>query len=362
MVNAAEWAPVALERLKHHKILHRNYESTRHKIQSACSAMMKSELIVLVGPSRVGKTRSLRDALDVFEPNEPDENGRMRVVWVEAGNDSTGGEFSTKAFMAECLRAIRHPIYGVPEEKDAWEERLLARIHRTPEAMLRSALQQGLVLRRTEVMVIDEAHHVRYTAGGNAAASRILDSYKCLANRTNVNLVLSGSYQLQSLLMLAPHLLGRQHPIEFRRYHGDLREDVGAWQQVLQALSKNLLFETDTSLCTWNDYLFEGSLGCIGQLTRWLRAALGHLLSRRGSTLTREDFVRSRSPAVQEEAILAEIIAGEQLQLPAKEDDPQSRAGLTSRDGGEEQVRSPKTTRRKPFQRASRRNKFKGRV
>lgn len=365
MVTSAEWAPAALHALKTTKVLHRNYERVRKQLTEASRAVMKGELIVVVGPSRVGKTRCLQDALGIRNPNEPDDDQRMPVVMVETSNDSKNGEFSTKAFMAACLRAIRHPIYGMPDEDDPWEERLQAKIHRTPEGTLRAAFERAIGLRRTDRIVFDEAHHVRYAPGGDPAAARILDSYKCLANRTNINLILAGSYQLLDLLLLAPHLLGRQIPLEFPRYRPNAREDIAAWQQVLQTFSKHLMFDNDESLCDWGDYLFEGSQGCVGQLLSWLRAALTSLLTTNRGAFSRELLERTRKPAAQEDAILAEIVNGERQLERVKRVIARHEARSDQKDPndtGHEPKSKPQKNVRKPFQRMSRRNTVGGRV
>ncbi|MBE1162302.1 ATP-binding protein [Dyella acidiphila] len=365
MVIAADWIPAALEALKTTKVLHRNYEFARKQLTGAHHAVMKGDLIVQVGPSRVGKTRCVKDAFNVHEPNWPSDDQRMPVVIVEASNDSKNGEFSTKAFMAACLRAIHHPIYGISDEDDPWEERLQAKIHRTPEGTLRSAFETAIALRRTELIVFDEAHHVRYAPGGDAAAARILDSYKCLANRTNIKLVLTGSYQLLDLLVLAPHLLGRQIPLEFPRYHADVRNDVAAWQQVLRTYSKHLAFDNDESLSDWGDYLFEGSQGCVGQLLSWLKAALTVLLTTNGVVMTRDVLERTRKPAAQEASILAEIVKGELQLVRVKRASAQCETH--TEDGGARKASNEKEIKRKeqarkPFQRKSRRNPLGGRT
>lgn len=361
MVATENWIPGAIEVIKKVHFLHPNYEHTYSKLAAACSAIMKGELIVLIGPSRVGKTRCVQNALGVRVPIEPDAHAHMRVVIVEAGNDSTGGEFSTKAFMVACLRAIQHPIYGVADEDDPWEERLQGKLHRTPEGTLRAAFEKAIELRGTEYFVIDEGHHVLYAPGGDEAAARILDSYKCLANRTNVKLVLSGSYKLLHLLTLAPHMVGRQQPLEFPRYRAESRGDVIAWQQVLQSFSKCLVFEDGESLCSWSKYLFEGSHGCVGQLSRWLRATLANLLSSGGNAVTRTALERSRLPAGQEASILSEIVAGERQLIRITEalsadDVPERGASVPPSRPGK------RKGKRRPFQRASRRNKVEGRT
>ncbi|WP_276965125.1 ATP-binding protein [Metallibacterium scheffleri] len=360
------WVEDAIDAIENTKIRHHNYELTRARLAASCRATFRGELIVLVGPSRVGKTRCIRDALNVPRENIPDANAWMRVVVVDAGNDSRGGEFSTKGFMAECLRGIHHPIYGMPAEDDPWEEHLQAKIHRAPEAMLRMALENALARRRTEYFVIDEAHHVRYAPGGDAAAARILDSYKCLANRTNIKLVLAGSYEMLSLLTLAPHLLGRQQPLEFSRYRSDSRLDVSAWEQVLRKFSESMRFRDNESLSSWNRYLFDGSHGCVGQLSRWLRAALATLLSDGGDAMTQEILTRCRLPAAQEASILAEIQQGERHMQsfsgsPREATAPQSHP-MQSEAGPPGNLSAKGKAPRKPFQRSSKRNKVGGRA
>jgi len=186
------WITEALDSLANLKVEHRNYLNIQSRISSACAAMFRGELLVIVGPSRVGKTRCVRDGMGIPDDNQPEDDQSMRVVIVEAANESTSGEFSTKGFAVSCLRAIRHPIFGVAEPDDPWEQRLSERLGRTTEARLWSAFDSALERRRTEFLVIDEAHHVLYVRGGNQAAARVLDSWKCLANKTKVKLVLTG--------------------------------------------------------------------------------------------------------------------------------------------------------------------------
>lgn len=355
----------AIQALENSKVLHRNFSDTRSRLSAACRAIFCGEMIVLVGPSRVGKTRCIRDALRIPICNLPDEQGVLRSVVVDAGNDSKGGEFSTKGFMVECLRAIHHPIYGIPDANDPWGIRLQARLHRTPEATLRGALETAIERRGTEYFVIDEAHHVRYAPGGDSAAARILDSYKCLANRTRIKLILAGSYQLLSLLTLAPHLVGRQQTLELARYRSDSELDIVAWEQVLRHYSKVIPFELGQSLSTWNRFLFDGSLGCVGGLSRWLRASLVAMQMGDDSIFNLRILERCRLPLVQENALLAEIVDGERLMLRLNEGARNPPVGGTPSVSERQALASSANTsksQRKPFQRASKRNRLGGRA
>ncbi len=281
----------------------------------------------------------------------------MRVVMVEAENSSKGGEFSTKAFMVACLKAIRHPIYGGPANDDLWGSKFDQLLHKTSEATLRDAFERALKLRQVEYLVIDEAHHVQYVAGGDNAATRVLDSWKCLASKAKVKLVLSGSYKLLSLLGLAPHLIGRQQPLNFGRYKATSRTEVENWEQVLREFNELLQLKDGESLSTWNRTLFDGSLGCVGLLSQWIRACLASMLADEADTVTLERLQSTRLPSLQERDLLAEILIGEEDLKRAHEQISPPVQSSAPKPASEK-----KTSTRKPFQRKSRRSAAGGRA
>ena len=306
-----DWIKDAIDHLASLKVEHRNYQLTKRRIATACLAMLPGELMVLVGPSRVGKTRCMRDALNIPAQNTPDADERMRVVVVEAANDATSGQFSTKDFAMSCLRSIHHPIYGTCSDRDPWGQQRSDLLDRTPERRLWSSFEIALKLRQTEYLVIDEAHHVLYVPGGPPAAARVLDSWKCLGNSTGVKIILSGSYSLLSLISLAPHLLGRHQPVDFPRYKVDDPCDVESWEQILRRYSELIRCADGKNLSLWNRLLCEGSQGRIGGLSRWLRSALAQMLAERRPFLNEEILRATRLPVMHEAAILKEIVQGE---------------------------------------------------
>lgn len=357
MVSSGCWIHDAINQIQISKVEHKRYVTVRKTIAARLRAILPGELMVLVGPPRVGKSRCICDALSISEDNKPDSKLVMSAVMVDAENSAKNGEFSTKDFMISCLKAIHHPIYGEPAEDDLWGFKLDQLLHKTSEATLRQAFERSLELRQTEYLIIDEAHHVKYVPGGDAAAARVLDSWKCLANKTKVKLVLSGSYKLLPLLALAPHMVGRQSPLDFGRYRAN-HSDVRSWEQVLREFSKVLKFDENVSLSTWNVLLFDGSLGCVGLLSRWLRSCLASMLSEGVNTLTLEALLAERLPAVQESKLLDEILLGE-ADMKRLHDTTQARL-LPQKENKE-----PKSSRQKsgrPFQRNSRRSPAGGRA
>lgn len=367
MVATGNWIELALTTIETLRIEHSRFLKLRKQIISSLRAIWPGELIVLVGPSRVGKSRTIRDAIGVPERNQPAADGSMRAVMVEAENASKNGEFSTKAFMAACLKAIQHPIYGVVPDDDPWGIKLDQLIHNTSEATLRSAFERALELRQTEYWVVDEAHHVRYVPGGDNAATKVLDSWKCLASKTKIKLVLAGSYGLLPLMGLAPHLIGRQQTLSFDRYRAVSRAEVDNWEQILREFSKLLRFREGESLSTWNQLLFEGSLGCVGLLSQWLRTCLARMDSDGLDIVTREVLEATRNPEVHERELLAEILLGEEHLKRAGKPAPPTN---TPSGKGSSPAGPPKTTKkpveksrkRLPFQRRCRRHAAGGRV
>jgi AAA domain-containing protein len=312
-----KWIEEAIALVQGTCLQHPRFMTGSNELTLAIRAIGQGEVIPLVGPSRWGKTRMLRESIDAYLGARPDEAGKMPVVFVEAENSGPNGIFSTKDFMARCLEAIHHPFYGRDDEglhsnnAGSYAPRHEQLIHRTPERTLRAAFESAMRNRGTQVLVIDEAHHVQYVAGGNEAAARVLDSWKCLANAAGVKLVLSGSYEILDLLILAPHLVGRQQTIHLSRYRSANECDVRAWAGALAHYSKIVRTDMERGLLSQGTLLLEGSLGCIGQLSRWLRQALVRAQLEDANLLTVEHLKASALPQSQYAALRREIESGE---------------------------------------------------
>jgi AAA domain len=302
---------VIADRIVGECIHHSLFDSTVTDIVNQLFVLEPGEIIILVGPSRVGKSRAVIEAMrQVYGPLCDDEDHRP-YVRITNENAQSAGEFSTRGFMLSACEAINHPIYGMRNDASP---QLMAHIHRTPEAIFRDAFEKALVTRGIKVVVIDEAHHVGYAKGGIKTATKILDSWKCLAAKTNTILVLCGAYELLNLCSNTPHLVGRQRPIEFPRYKSSSRDDIYAFESVLEAFSRHVPFENkSTTLRTWNRLLFEGSLGCTGHLSLWLRTAVARMAGRGQTYLSESILQKYAFKAIEYKKLWEEIDRGEQL-------------------------------------------------
>lgn len=310
-MTTSSWALQAADFVANQCIQHRKY---RRAVESAFNALgiaQPGEVVVVVGPSRVGKSRAVSEAINRLVRPRDGMRDKPYVV-VQAENASTQGSFSTKAFMQALCRAIEHPMYGLAEPDDPWGIRISTRVNRTPEALLRDAVEHGLSFLNTRYLIVDEAHHVGYAGRNSSNALAVLDSWKCLAAKTNTVLCLVGSYQLLDILAHAPHLLGRQRLIEFPRYRASDPDDVAAFMQVLITWCDVIRFDRRrSSSAKWARFMFNHSFGCVGHLSRWLMSALGEAAARESEAISDELFRSTRHPRSQEAAIAAEIEAGE---------------------------------------------------
>lgn len=342
-----DWIRTAIHDISTKCVRHRTYDHSVRCLYQAVATALPGEVIVLIGPSRVGKSSAIAEAIRQAVGTSQAAD-TMPSILVVAENASTNGQFSTKAFSRQILHELKHPIYGLESQDDSAGFRLDQRFHRVPEGMLHNAIDRALRNQKTRYVVVDETQHIKYARGGIRSAAAILDSWKCLAQKTGVVLILVGSYELLDLLTHVPHLLGRQHLVEFPRYRIADGADCRAFGTVLTAWSAPLRFESDDIvLRTWGRLLMEGSHGCVGQLSLWLRKTLA-ALEPNAPYLTSRALLAQRHAAIHASAIESEIVRGERL--VAYPDAPSDEAS-----------KSAPARQRKPFQRASQRFPIGGR-
>jgi archaellum biogenesis ATPase FlaH len=304
------WTESVIANLDNIWVPHRNFELAKADLFSA-ALVGPGQVILVEGPTRAGKSTLVEKFVAELCGKVGRDDRYMPIVSVTAENNSTNGEFSSKAFTLAALQAVRHPIFSLDESD--FDLKRLRMIRETSEGTLREALEQALKLRRTAYFVVDEAQHIAHIKGGVKAAGKFLDSLKCLASRTGVRLIPVGTYQLTPQMQLSTHLLGRTTRIHIPRYRADVREDVIAFDQILAAYSLHLRFEPGTSLRSWNEYLYHGSLGCMGLLKAWLRDALRKALLIRHPTLRLRHFELSKRSNADLACIMREIKDGEAL-------------------------------------------------
>lgn len=310
------WPFEAIQKIKYMKISHRNWRFALNDAFALLIASAEGEVVTITGPSRGGKSRLIEELMQSIVGAEHDvESGIMPVINILATNCSVRGSFSTKAFTIRALEAIEHPIYGIAHadfEKEVKRQKLL---ERTSESVLRPALESAIKMRRTRYVFIDEAQHIQFAQKGTKDATAILESWKCLAQSTGTTLILVGAYPLLNITKLCTHMLGRKHQVHLPRYRYETN-DLMAFSEIVDMYNDLIVLPADVpSLDHWLEYLYEGSMGCIGLLEVWLRDALALVISYGSDELSLEHIQMARRPAAEEKEIATEIEMGEKVLL-----------------------------------------------
>lgn len=317
-------------------IQHPHYARVERQLFTQLSMGAPGSVVLLVGPTRVGKSRLLADVAKqlVAQPIEGDDKP---VVIVEAAT-TLNGRFSMKHFTLRALEELAHPLVDEHGKQ----------IRRgDSETQLRLKLEKSIQYRNTRYLIVDEAHHMLRTSSTRLAADA-LDSLKCLANTTGVVLVLAGGYELFTTGLVSAHLNGRMRVIEFSRYRSN-EQDERQFLGIMKGLDDHLPWRKGQSLLAHREFIKMGTLGCLGLLLQWVNAALCEMAARGERALDLSHFQETRFEE-QIRIIAQEIEAGElaMKKLPASKRHAAAHVAKAPQ---------PKSRRAKPFTRKPKRDK-----
>lgn len=253
-----------------------------------------SQIIVVAGPTRVGKTTLGRRLTAELVSKNSEDDGRIPLVRVEAATTNQA-KFSTKHFTMRMLEELQDPVTSIREG--------MALRHSQSETHLRLQLERCLRYRQTRYLLVDEAQHLLRSTSASRAGE-VIDTLKCLANVTGIAVILMGGYELLSTCIQSPHLNGRLTIIDFPPY-GDDDESIHEFDRVLLSI-EDILPSRPGFLRENHEVLYRGSLGCVGLLFGWTMLALAEMEAQAHRELRLEHFTGTRY-AVQNQAIADEI-------------------------------------------------------
>jgi energy-coupling factor transporter ATP-binding protein EcfA2 len=285
---------------------------------SAIREMAPNSLILLLGPTGVGKT-TLRMKIEQvlaaeIMPELEADPGRLPVVSVECAAPESG-TFSWRDHFRTLLLQMEEPLVNYkinPEAPVRFGDQVIKFMPsaRAVGSEYHRAVEQALCFRRPVAVLIDEAQHLARMGSGRRLADQ-LDVLKSIANRTRTIHVLLGTYELLAFRNLSGQLSRRSIDIHFPRYRADNAEDRKRFLTVLRSFEQQLpVLEPPDLMKDW-EFLYERTLGCVGVLKDWLVRALTAASRRNSTLLTYSDLERHALTVAQCDKMLSEISEGE---------------------------------------------------
>lgn len=315
-----------LEKFKNLRILHPKMENLVIKLRELIEQPGGNEIIILMGPSGVGKStliEELNKKIIECSIKELEENkSKLPLVTVELVSPDSGF-FNWKDFYIRTLEAMNEPLihnkifYTTSEEQQVYRSRLRNHNPRTaPE--LRRSVENALYYRDPQIFIIDEAQHFTKMPSGKRFIDQ-LDTLKSLSNLTKIPQLLVGTYELKEFVNLNGQLARRTMDIHFPRYDLNINEDFNNYIGIIQGLIGKIPIQVSSEIIDQFEFLYERTLGCVGILKDWLVRALKLALEEKSNVFTFHHLKRTALSINKISKLLDEILLGESLFIESKE-------------------------------------------
>jgi len=279
----------ASDRLKYlegYSVAHTVLDVSFKKIMRTIRFPAGIQLVFVIGPPRAGKTHLMEWVMDevqyMWTQEQHIDRGQIPVVGIEVPSKDRINPSCAEIYyrlllaMAEPLIDKKITFADVTIYRDNNEALRFGSKAAITTTKYRYALESAIKHRQPIFIALDEAQHLLDIAG--LGLEDIMDWLKSMANMTRVLLILFGTYDMYSLLDLSDQLMSRSRIIHLRRYKQE-GDDLTNFQATIQAFQRNMPFPDEPSLLEHWEYLYERSVGCVGNLRNWLLAAYAQALS-----------------------------------------------------------------------------------
>jgi len=327
------------------------------RLEEVCRAVMRAicmpeddmthrglgSMVLVIGPTRVGKTKLIevleKELLKRARERMMQDPGYMPFASITT-DVGERGSFDWMDYYPAILEYLHDPFLRSSKN------------HRMPARDVKNAMIEAFLQWKTQVVIVDEAHHLARAGNRGRRLQDNLDHLKYFENKTGVSHVLVGTYAMRPFRKASVQLALRTIDVHFSRYDATKEEDRIAFKSTLWALQRQLPVEEEPQLRPHWEFLYARSNGCIGALKQHLNQALRLALDENAKTVTFEHLKKTAVSKDKVDLALMDIINGEQdlaepddadeqllknLGLVASEPSEEKESGASSR----EQVQAP---------------------
>jgi hypothetical protein len=284
---------------------HNRFSEALNLVRSYATFSPPGSMVLVVGASGAGKTTLLRQLQrELAGSVDGWPSGTIPIAATPICND-VQGLFNSKNFVLRLLEAVEHPFYGVHQRLpfsaqgiDRGRMLALEKIRLSySEPHLRIALEKAIEYRKTRYVLLDEAQHL-LKASSTLKAVDNLDCIKGLADRTGVVVILFGTFEILPIWNRSAQLNRRLQDIVLHRYYREEEADLLCFEQILESYSQRLPLAQGLSLRDLNEFLYNSTLGIIGEVVRLLIGAYSRMIAANAVTITKDMLqAAAHSPA-----------------------------------------------------------------
>ena len=214
-------------------IVHPAFEDALSRIRRLLRLKQPGYLMVLNGPTGVGKTRLCRmllaERITAARERMTCEPDYVPAFMVELAADRDG-RFDWRDHFSRSLRQLQEPML----ERKILPDDVTGELEWGTERILRHAYERCLTYRKVDLAIWDEAHHLRKLAGSRAFVEQ-MDTVKSIVNLTGTLHLLAGTYEILDLCDLSAELARRTYDVHLPRY-GESAHDQRIFLNVIRSL------------------------------------------------------------------------------------------------------------------------------
>lgn len=260
----------ARDRLEKCLVTHQRFNEALSLIRNRILYPADSNLLFIVGPTGVGKSRLMATAqrmvVEMFRDELIEDSSRVPSVAFEVQATNVGN-FAWAPFYADYQAELK---VALPPSKEFMSD--LPHVPRSQGP--HQAVLSAIAHRRPVVTFLDEANHLCQVSNARLLPQQ-LDKIKSIANRSKTLHVLFGTYELAALLDASAQLARRGHTFHFSRYRWEKQGELNAFMIMVKKFGSTLPLDHTLDLPSRADFIYERTLGCAGILKNWLMEALG---------------------------------------------------------------------------------------